>query len=139
MQRMNPLNDFEKYYKKWETLAIENVKKVPCYKIKLTPKVGKPETVFIDTKEYMPLRTKSKVPSAMGEMAMSEFRGSWAFILEPAAGGRTRLTERLRLWVSDSGAPQRLVMPMMGLGVFVMTRKHMLGLKERAEQATAEG
>ena len=76
---------------------------------------------------------------AMGELAMSEFRASWAFILEPAAGGRTRLIERLRLWTSDASAPQRVVMPMMGLGVFVMTRKHMLGLKQRAEQATATG
>lgn len=70
----------------------------------------------------------------LGEMAMSEFNGSWAFILEPAPGGRTRLIERLRLWAADSGAAQRLAMPMMGLGVFVMTRKHMLGLKERAER-----
>jgi hypothetical protein len=76
---------------------------------------------------------------ALGELAMSEFRGSWAFILEPAAGGRTRLIERLRLWTSAAGGPQRVVMPMMGLGVFVMTRKHMLGLKQRAEQATVEG
>ena len=79
------------------------------------------------------------IAGALGEMAMSEFCGSWAFILEPTAGGRTRLIERLRLWAGDSGGPQRVVLPLMGLGVFVMTRKHMLGLKERAEQATAEG
>ena len=76
---------------------------------------------------------------AMGDMAMSEFRGTWTFVLEPAPGGRTRLIERLRLWVSEPGAPQRLGLPVMGLGVFVMTRKHMLGLKERAERAAREG
>jgi hypothetical protein len=77
----------------------------------------------------------------MGDMVMSEFRASWAFILEPAPGGRTRLIERMRLWAADTGAPQRLAMPIMGLGVFVMTRKHMLGLKERAERQadTREG
>ena len=75
----------------------------------------------------------------MGDMAMSEFRSSWVFVLEPAAGGRTRLIERMRFWASDSGGPQRLAMPVMGLGVFVMTRKHMLGLKERVERATLEG
>ena len=69
-----------------------------------------------------------------GDMAMSEFRASWAFILEPAAGGRTRLVERLRLWAADAGGVQRLALPLMGLGVFVMTRKQMLGLKERAER-----
>lgn len=75
----------------------------------------------------------------MGDMAMSEFRSTWAFVLEPAAGGRTRLIERMRLWASDSGGPQRLAMPMMGLGVFVMTRKQMLGVKERAESAVSGG
>ena len=75
----------------------------------------------------------------MGDMAMSEFRSTWAFILEPAPGGRTRLIERMRLWASDSGGPQKLAMPFMGLGVFVMTRKHMLGLKERAERVNREG
>ncbi|MEX1295270.1 MAG: hypothetical protein AB1Z67_03765 [Candidatus Limnocylindrales bacterium] len=72
----------------------------------------------------------------MGDMAMSEFRASWAFILEPASGGRTRLIERTRLWAADSGGPQRVALPLMGLGVFVMTRKQMLGLKERAERQT---
>lgn len=77
----------------------------------------------------------------MGDMAMSEFRASWAFVLKPAVGGRTRLIERMRLWAGDSGGPQRVVMPLMGLGVFVMTRKHMLGIKERAERhaETREG
>lgn len=70
----------------------------------------------------------------MGDMAMSEFRTSWAFVLEPAAGGRTRLIERMRLWAPESGGPQRLAMPLMGLAVFVMTRKQMLGLKQRAER-----
>ncbi len=73
---------------------------------------------------------------ALGEAAMSEFRATWAFILEPAPGERTRLIERMRLWADDSGRPQRLAMPFMGLGVFVMTRKHMLGLKERAGRAS---
>ena len=47
--------------------------------------------------------------------------------------------ERMRRSVEDTGGPQRLAMPFMGLGVFVMTRKHMLGLKERAEGATLQG
>ncbi len=76
---------------------------------------------------------------AMGDMAMSEFRATWAFVLVPAPGGRTRLIERMRLWAPDAGGPQRLALPFMGLGVFVMTRKHMLGLKERAEGAMLEG
>ena len=70
---------------------------------------------------------------AMGDMTMPEFRATWAFILEPEAGGKTRLVERFRVWTAEAGMPQKLGMPMMGMGVFAMTRKHMLGVKERAE------
>ena len=70
---------------------------------------------------------------AMSELTMPDFRVSWAFVLEPAAGGGTRLIERLRLWTAPGGVAQRLGLPFVGLGVFLMTRKHMLGLKERAE------
>ena len=70
---------------------------------------------------------------AMSELTMPDFRVSWAFVLEPAAGGGTRLIERLRLWTAPGGVGQRLGLPFVGLGVFLMTRKHMLGLKDRAE------
>lgn len=74
------------------------------------------------------------VAGALGGMTMPEFRATWSFVLEPENGGsRTRLIERFRVWTADAGLPQKLGMPVMGLGVFAMTRKHMLGLKERAE------
>jgi hypothetical protein len=68
---------------------------------------------------------------------MPDFRASWAFVLEPAPGGGTRLVERLRVWTGQGGPAQRLGLPMFGLGVFLMTRKHMLGVKERAERHAA--
>ena len=73
---------------------------------------------------------------AMGDMTMPEFRATWTFILEPEAGGRTRLIERFRVWTADAGLPQKLGLPVMGMGVFAMTRKHMLGVKERAEASS---
>jgi hypothetical protein len=74
------------------------------------------------------------VAGALGGMTMPAFKASWAFVLEPDAGGtRTRLIERMRVWTADGGLPQRVGLPVMGLGVFAMTRKHMLGVKERAE------
>jgi hypothetical protein len=77
---------------------------------------------------------------ALGGMTMPEFRVSWSFILEPEAGGtRTRLIERFRVWTAEAGLPQKLGMPVMGLGVFAMTRKHMLGVKERAEGRSGHG
>jgi hypothetical protein len=74
-----------------------------------------------------------EVAGAMGDMTMPDFRGTWAFVLEPAGEGRTRLIERFRLWTGEAGLPQKLGMPFMSLGVFAMTRKHMLGVQERAE------
>jgi hypothetical protein len=79
-----------------------------------------------------------QMAGAFGDMAMPEFRASWAFSLEPADGG-TRLIERMRLWTAEAGLPQRLGLPMMGFGVFAMTRKHMLGVKERAERPSTNG
>lgn len=70
----------------------------------------------------------------MGDLAMPEFRGSWAFVLEPAPGDGTWLIERFRVWTGQDGPAQQLGMPLFGLGVFLMTRKHMLGVKERAER-----
>jgi hypothetical protein len=75
-----------------------------------------------------------QLAGAMGGLTMPEFRATWSFVLEPQAEGtRTRLVERFRVWTADAGVPARMGMPVMGLGVFAMTRKHMLGLKERAE------
>src|SRR3972149_3519677 len=76
---------------------------------------------------------------AMGEVTMPEFRATWAFVLEPESGERTRLIERFRVWTVDAGLPQRLGMPLMGYGVFAMTRKHMLGVKERSERRGTSG
>jgi hypothetical protein len=73
------------------------------------------------------------VAGAMGEMTMPDFRASWAFVLEDAADGGTRLIERFRVRAGEGGLPQRLGMPFMGYGVFAMTRRQMLGIKSRAE------
>lgn len=73
----------------------------------------------------------------MGGLTLPEFRASWAFVLEPAPGDGTRLIERMRVWTGQDGPVQRFGLPVFGLGVFLMTRKHMLGLKERAERHVA--
>jgi hypothetical protein len=75
-----------------------------------------------------------QVAGVMGDLAMPEFRASWAFVLEPAPGDGARLIERFRVWTGQDGPAQQVGMPLFGLGVFLMTRKHMLGVKERAER-----
>lgn len=84
------------------------------------------------TDEATPIATNLKVAGAMGGAAMPEFKASWAFVLEPVDGGRTRIIERFRVWSPAPSGPQRLMLPFFGFGVFLMTRKQMLGLKERA-------
>jgi len=66
-----------------------------------------------------------------------QFRVSWAFVLEPIDGERTRLIERFRVEYPAIGAWNRLTGPLFGAGVFLMTRRQMLGIKERAERLVA--
>ena len=68
--------------------------------------------------------------------AAPEFTASRAFVLEPVPEG-TRLVERFRASVAGGPAPW-LLQPMLGFGVFLMTRKQMLGIRARAERVGAE-
>lgn len=63
---------------------------------------------------------------------MPSFAASWAFVLEPEPGGRTRLIERARLRMDLSGG-QRRALPLMGLGLFAFMRRQMIGIKRRVE------
>jgi len=69
--------------------------------------------------------------------AMPGFAASWAFILRPLDDGRrTRLVERFRVRMPTPDGPAAGVMTnAFGLGVFAMTRKQMLGIRDRAEAA----
>jgi hypothetical protein len=63
-----------------------------------------------------------------------EFTATWAFILQPVGEDRTRLIERFRVRFGEARPWNRVGLPIMGFGVFVMLRKQMLGIKERAER-----
>lgn len=67
-----------------------------------------------------------------------EFKASWAFVLEPKPDGGTRLIERFRGWMPtpEPGKPGFVPPParaMFLFGIFVMLRKQMLGIRDRAE------
>jgi len=76
---------------------------------------------------------------AAGKMmpAMPGFAASWAFVLRPLDDGRgTRLVERFRVRMPTPDGPAAGVMAgAFGFGVFAMTRKQMLGIRDRAEAA----
>jgi hypothetical protein len=69
--------------------------------------------------------------------AMAGFAASWAFLLVPLADGRrTRLVERFRVVMPAPGGPAAAALAgAFGFGVFAMTRKQMLGIRDRAEAA----
>lgn len=70
----------------------------------------------------------------MGSAQPTEFTASWAFVLDELPGGRSRLIERFRIRFGETDKPwTRYTLPFMGFGVFVMMRKQLLGIKERAE------
>jgi hypothetical protein len=54
-------------------------------------------------------------------------------------GARTRVVERLRAWTPKPSPAQKVALPMFGVGVFLMTRKQLLGLKARVERPAAAG
>jgi hypothetical protein len=63
---------------------------------------------------------------------MPPYRVSWAFVLEDAPGGRTRLIERLRASI-DASQNQWRAKPALKMGVFVLLRSQLEGIKRRAE------
>ena len=70
----------------------------------------------------------------LGATQPTEFAASWAFVLEPTAGGHTRLVERFRVKFGETDKPwTAATLPVVGFGVFLMARQQMLGIRERAE------
>ncbi len=70
--------------------------------------------------------------------ANAEFAASQAFVLEPLDGGaRTRLVERMRIRVEGGPKAMNAFASLFGFGAFVMMRKQMLGVRGRAERASA--
>jgi hypothetical protein len=67
-----------------------------------------------------------------------DFQASWAFVLEELPEGRTRLIERFRgrMELPKDGTPTiapELAGKALLFGLFVMVRRQMLGIRDRAE------
>jgi hypothetical protein len=103
---------------------------------------GRALVLFSDTalveSQMAPVAKAEAVPpglaasSAFLRTAPQDFSASWAFVLEPVDGGRTRLIERFRVRFGVGGPQFRLIGPIMGFGVFLMVRRQMLGIRDRA-------
>jgi len=69
-------------------------------------------------------------------LAFPNGQWSWSFLLEEVDHGKTRLITRNRMPVP--GVLDRIRLELMLPGAFVMMRKMLLGIKQRAERNTAE-
>jgi hypothetical protein len=132
----------------WQTLAVGDV--LPTYpgggfQVKaLDPNrslvlYGDPSTMQAPTEaelEEMPAGLEAS--STFLAQTPSEFKASWAFVLEPVGPNRTRLIERMRYWGGEGTPASRAALSMLGFGAFVMMQRQMVGVRSRAEQLAVE-
>jgi len=108
-----------------------------------TPETATTEPSRTETSPTDEMPANLKATGAAFDAAVpGDFSASWAFVLEPTADERTRLIERFRAAIEPAEG-QKPVPPvaktMLGFGVFVMTRRQMLGIKDRAEGKPESG
>jgi proline iminopeptidase len=93
--------------------------------------------LYLDTELARELMDKAiaegKLPEQSSRTSFPEFAVSWAFVLEPGEGSETRLVERFRAKTPGNAAAKAVLGEIMGTGIVLMTRKQMLGIKERVE------
>jgi hypothetical protein len=84
-----------------------------------------------------PLRVEALEPERALVLGFADRSWSWSFLLEPAGANRTRLITRNR---APAGRLRtRLQWELLLPGAFVMMRKMLLGIKERAERLAETG
>jgi hypothetical protein len=87
---------------------------------------------FAASKEAVPLGLQAS--GSFMRTTPPDFAASWAFVVEPLPGDRTRLIERVRVWFGAGTALSAVTGPAFGFGVFLMTRRQMLGIRDRVER-----
>jgi hypothetical protein len=87
---------------------------------------------FAASKETVPLGLQAS--GSFMRTTPPDFAASWAFVLDPLPGDRTRLIERVRVWFGAGTGLSAVTGPAFGFGVFLMTRRQMLGIRDRVER-----
>jgi zinc protease len=117
--RMNAPYHWRELYGKAETTGVETVNGEECFKVVLTPKEGKPETMFFSKKSGLMLKTAMVASSPMGEVPAEIFMDDYkdfGGLLSPvkttqkAAGQEfTVMIESMK--VNETIPPERFEMP----------------------------
>ncbi len=90
--------------------------------------------LYVDTEL---VQGQARTAEAEGKTAFPDFAASWAFYLLPTDDGKTRLVERFRARTPGNGPATAVLGEIMGTGIVLMTRKQMLGIKQRVEAPVA--
>jgi hypothetical protein len=77
----------------------------------------------------------SRMSAMMAAKSYPDVAASWSFLLQPTEDGKTRLIERFRAQTPDNGPANAFLGEIMGTGIVLLTRKQMIGIKERVERA----
>ena len=93
-------------------------------------------TAEADPSEEPPANLRAS--GAFMATAMTRYAASWAFVLEPIPSG-TRLVERFRARLEGGSQLAPIAKPALGFGVFLMVRRQLLGIRDRAERRIADG
>src|SRR5262245_62118511 len=116
----------DRIVEEWQTLAVGDV--LPTYpgggfEVKAVDPnrslvlFGDPSTMQApseDAQEEMPAGLTSS--STFLAQTPTEFKASWAFVLEPVGPDRTRLIERMRYWGGEGTPASRAALSMLGFG-----------------------
>ncbi len=95
--------------------------------------------VILEPERVLVLHADSRLPSPDGKAGLPLPPGqflavSWGFYLAEQGNDATRLVERFRLDYTPTGANELIYKLVLEPGAFVMERKMLLGVKERAER-----
>ena len=62
--------DWKKLYTSAECVAVEEIDAAPCYKVVMTPKEGKPETLYFAKKTHLLVKMEFELTTAMGTISV---------------------------------------------------------------------
>jgi hypothetical protein len=96
--------------------------------------------VILEPQAALVLHSDSRLPSPSGKggptLPPGQFLAvSWGFYLDALDGGATRLVERFRLDYTLTAANELMYKLFLEPGAFVMERKMLMGIKQRAERS----
>ena len=138
----------DRIVEEWQSLAVGDI--LPTYpgggfQVKLLDPnrslvlYGDPSTMGSPSEEdQQEMPAGLQASSTFLSQTPSEYKASWAFVLEPVGPHRTRLIERMRYWGGEGSPASGAALSMLGFGAFVMMQRQLVGVRSRVERLAEE-